>query len=79
MPPATAIDAAMATSIGCVGRCTVPVTASASVVECAMVNAVMMVKISRATCERFVAPCHCPFTGRSTDGNSSNSTKAMWS
>ena len=38
--------------MGCVGSCTVPVTASASVVECAIVNAVMMVTMSRATCGR---------------------------
>ena len=50
----------MATSMGCVGRCTVPVTASASVVECATVKAVTMVTMSRVTCERRVAPCHLP-------------------
>ena len=40
----------MATSMGCIGRFTVPVTASASVIECAMVKAVMMVTMSRVTC-----------------------------
>ena len=74
-----AMDAAIAISMGCVGRCTTPVTASASVVECASVNAVMMVKMSRATSDSRSAPCHWPFTGRNTDGSSNNSTKAMWS
>ena len=39
----------MATSMGRMGSFTVPVTASASVIECARVKAVMMVTTSRVT------------------------------
>ena len=52
------IEAAIASSIGCTGRRSVPVAASPSVIECATVNAVTIFRSSSVISRRSVAAVH---------------------